>query len=179
MPEPTVIDSATDSIPKVHDEVSVGANLEFQRKWWRFEHIVWSVFFLILLADLLGAFGRGWLAKAHRSTPDQALTVDYERIARASTPSILSLHFSPPAIRDNHIQVFLSDSIIQQLGAQRISPQPVVSAAGEGGITYTFAATRAPAIVQISLQPQFPGSHAFRIQLANEPAIQASTFVLP
>jgi hypothetical protein len=186
---PPVESPIEDSVPKVSgdqasgsetdNQLAVGEDLEFQRRWWRFETVVWSFFLVLLIADVLGLFGRGWLAKARRSTPDQALNLDYERIERASTPSIMTLTFGPEAIRDNHIQLFISDSLVKPLGAQRISPQPEVSAVGNGGITYTFAATQAPAIVQIALEPSFPGSHPFRIALPNEPAINATIFVVP
>lgn len=159
--------------------IAVGENLEFQRKWWRFERVLWSLFLLLLLCDLLGLFGRGWLARAKRETADHALTLDYERIARASTPSIMTLKFGSAAIRDGRIQVFVSDSLVKPLGAQRIAPQPAVSAVGDGGITYTFDATRAPAMVQIQLEPSFPGLHDFRIQSLGSQPIEAHIFVVP
>ncbi len=168
-----------DSVPKVAGDVAVGEDLEFQRKWWRFENVVWSVFLLILICDVLGLFGRGWLAKAHAATPDHALTLDYERTERASTPSVMTLSFSSAAIHDGKIQFFVSDSLVKPLGAQRISPQPSVSAVGNGGISYTFAATQAPATVQIALEPSFPGAHPFRLQLPGEPPIDAKIFVMP
>jgi hypothetical protein len=168
-----------DSVPKVSGTIAVGENLEFQRKWWRFEHIVWSIFLLILLCDLLGLFGRGWLAKAKRQTPDGALTLDYERIERASTPSIMTLQFGHSAIVDGRIQVFVSDSLVKPLGAQLIAPQPEISTIGHGGITYTFPATESPAMVQIQLEPSFPGLHHFRIKPLGSESIDANIFVVP
>jgi hypothetical protein len=179
MPTTEFSSPVEDSVPKVSNELAVGENLDFQRKWWRFERAIWLFFLLLLICDLLGLFGRGWLAKARRSTPDGALVLDYERIARASTPSVMTLNFGPDAIRNGHIQVFISDSLVKPLGAQRISPQPAVSAVGNGGITYTFDATQAPALVQIALEPSFPGLHPFRIDLAGEPPIDARIFVVP
>jgi hypothetical protein len=188
---PPVEAPVEDSVPKVtgqsgessdassSNQLAVGEDLDFQRRWWRFESIIWTFFLLILIADVLGLFGRGWLAKAKRTTPDHALTLDYERIERASTPSIMTLHFGPASIHNGKIQLYISDSLVKPLGAQRISPQPETSAVGNGGITYTFAATQAPAIVQIALEPSFPGSHPFRIQLSNEPPFNANIFVVP
>jgi hypothetical protein len=167
-----------DSVPKIED-IAVGEDLEFQRRWWRFENIVWFVFLLILIADILGAFGRGWLSKAHASTPDHALTLDYERVARAGTPSIMTLTFGPAAMHNGRLVFYVSDSIVKPLGAQRISPQPAISTLGDDGITYTFPVTQAPAVVQIALEPSFPGSHPFRIALPDEPPIDAKIFVVP
>jgi len=168
-----------DSVPKTNDELAIGENLDFQRKWWRFERIIWIFFAVILLCDLLGLFGRGWLAKAERSTPDNGLILKYERIERASTPSIMTLDFGPAAIQGGRIQVFVSNSIVMPLGAQRIAPQPQQSSVGNGGITYTFAATQSPAAVQIALEPSFPGLHSFRVQVVGRQPIDANIFVVP
>ena len=167
-----------DSVSK-SGEVAVGEDLGFQRKWWVFERVIWSFFVLVIICDLLGLFGRGWLAQAQRATPDGALTLHYERIERTSTPSIMTLRFSPAAIHDGRIQVYISDSLVKPLGAQRISPQPAISAIGNGGITYSFAATQTPADAEISLEPGTPGPHRFRVQLAGDAPIDASIFVVP
>ena len=179
MPAQPFTSPVQDSVPKVDQEIAVGENLEFQRKWWRFEQIIWSVFLMILVCDLLGLFGRGWLSKATLVTTDQTLKLDYERMERADTPSIMTLHFSGQAIHDGRIQVFVSHGIVGPLGAQRISPQPMVSAVGDGGITYTFAATAAPAVVQIALKPSFPGPHRFKIQMIGGESIAGNVFVFP
>lgn len=179
MPDRPFTTPVNDSVPKVSNEVAVGEDLNFQRKWWRFERVIWSIFFVILILDVLGVFGRGWLADSKRSSGDQTLTVDYERIERASTPSIITLHFGPAAVRDGRIQLFVSEDIIKELGAQRISPQPAVSALSEGGITYSFDAANSPAIAQIALQPSFPGLHHFRMQVVNGEAVEAKVFVFP
>lgn len=168
-----------DSVPKVADEVAVGEGLNFQRKWWKFERIIWLLFLVVLICDVLGLFGRGWLAKAKLSTPDHSLTVDYERVERAGTPSIMTLHFGPAAERNGHIQVFVGNEVIRGLGARRISPQPASSVLTDGGITYTFAAGSTPTIAEIALQPMFPGGHEIRIQVPGSQPIQAHVFVMP
>lgn len=168
-----------DTVPKLDDRIAVGEDLKFQRRWWRFERGIWIFFILILIADILGGFGRGWLAKAQLSDPSQSLTVDYERIARASTPSMITLRFGPNAIHDGKVTVFVSDSVVKQLGAQRIAPQPITSTIGNGGITYTFPATVAPAMVQIELSPSFPGAQHFRVQSDGGQPLHADVFVMP
>lgn len=168
-----------DSVPKVNNEIAVGEDLEFQRKWWRFEQIVWPILLLIVIVDLLGGFGRGWLSRARRTTPDHLVTLDYERIERASTPSIMTFHFEPSAIRNNRIILYVSDSIVRPLGAQRISPQPAVSSIGNEGITYQFLATGGLSTVQIQLEPSFPGVHAFRVQVDGSTPIEGTVTVMP
>ena len=168
-----------DSVPKVRDEVAVGEDLEFQRKWWRFEKIVWPFLLAIVVVDLMGGFGRGWLAKAKRSSSDGAMQVDYERIERASTPSVMTFRFGPKTIRDGRIVLYVSDSVVKTLGAQRIAPQPAISNVGDGGISYVFPASKAPAMVQIQLEPSFPGWHTFTVRSEGSPAVNGDVFVMP
>lgn len=52
-----------DPIAKVNDEVAVGADLEFQKRWWAFERIVWLIFTGVIILDVLGFFGRGPVAQ--------------------------------------------------------------------------------------------------------------------
>jgi hypothetical protein len=168
-----------DSVPKAADEVAVGEDLKFQRKWWMFERVIWSFFVLVLLCDLLGVFGRGWLAKAKRSTPDQALTLDYERVERSGSPSVMTLRFGSAAAHNGHIQVFVGNEVIRGLGARRISPEPATSALTDGGITYIFDSGSTPTIAEIALQPMFPGKHKIRIQVPGSEPIETSVLVLP
>ncbi len=178
MSQQPFVSSVGDSVPKVGN-VAVGEDLDFQRAWWKFERAIWIFFLLILIADLLGLFGRGWLAKAQRTDGGHTVTLDYERIARASTPSIMTFHFQPAAVRNGRIQLYVSEDLIRPLGAQRISPEPKDSAMGDDGVTYTFPVTETPATAEIQLEPSFPGAHHFRVQVIGGQPIDANVFVVP
>ncbi len=180
MGKPEFSSPVIDSVPKVNQEVAVGEDLEFQRRWWAFEKLVWSLFGVIILLALLGLFGRGWLAKTQKKSSDGNLTLKYDRIQRTGTLSDLSVFFGPGAIRNGHIRLYLSQSVIHRVGAQRISPQPQTSALGDGGITYTFPASGFPASVVISLQPPGPGSFAFRAVLPDtNSSVECNVVVVP
>jgi hypothetical protein len=169
-----------DSVPKVNHEVAVGEDLEFQRKWWAFEKMVWIFFAVILLFTLLGLFGRGWLAHSERKSADGNLTLKYDRIQRTGTPSDLTVIFGPDAVRNGQVRLYLSDSVINGLGAQRISPQPQTSSLGDGGITYSFPAAGWPARVVISVQPPKPGSVVFRATLPDiNSSLEPTVVVVP
>lgn len=179
MPVQPLKSKLEDSVPKVAGEIAVGEDLDFQRKWWRFERIVWAILLLVIVADVLGVFGRGWLAKAQDRTPDGALTLHYERVERASTPSIMTLDFGNQAIHDGRVQLYISNSLVKPLGAQRVSPEPLTSTIGDGGITYTFPATAAPMSVQIELMPSFPGIHSFEMRVPGSQPIRRKIAVVP
>lgn len=168
-----------DSVPKVDAEIAVGENLDFQRKWWRFETVVWCLFFLLLVADGLGLLGRGWLSKARKHTPGGALTLDYEWAERAATPSLMTFDFGNSAIHDGAVQLYVSNSVVKQLGAQRISPQPLHSELVDGGITYTFPAGGGSMVVQIELTPQFPGEASFQVAVPGSRPIHGQVVIFP
>ncbi len=168
-----------DSVPKVEGEVAVGEDLTFQRRWWIFERTIWSIFTLLIILALLGVFGRGYLAKAERRSADGSIDVRYDRVQRTGTPSMLAVSFGPEAIRDGKIQLFVTESMVKQLGAQRIIPAPLSTTLGAGGLTYVFPANTLPATVEFALQPDGPGSFPFSIQLPGSAPVSARVVVMP
>jgi hypothetical protein len=169
-----------DEVPKVDDAVAVGEDLRFQERWWTFERIVWGCFALILLADVLGIFGRGWLAKAELHGAASGLDVKYERVERAMTPSVLSIQFQPSAVRNGQVQLFVSNSMVKELGTQRVIPQPEHSILGDGGILYSFPAQgREPLTVDLELESSFPGVHPFTLQVPGMQATGGRIVVVP
>ncbi|HET6216756.1 MAG TPA: hypothetical protein VFE27_07020 [Acidobacteriaceae bacterium] len=167
------------SVAKVNDEVAVGEDLEFQRKWWRFENAAWIAFTLIIVLDLSGLFGRGPLAKAQRHAADGTMDVKYERIERTASPSIMTIQFGPSAIKDGKVQLYIGNSLIKLLGTQRVIPAPQETVVGEGGLTYSFPASKPPASVDLALQPLGPGIFDFTIGVVGAQRVHAKVVVVP
>jgi hypothetical protein len=168
-----------ESVSKVNNEVEVGEDLDFQRKWWRFENFVWIIFSLIIVLDLCGVFGRGPVANARRRTADGTIDVKYERIERTESPSLITIRFGQSAIVDGKIKLFISQSLVQELGTQRIIPAPSTSEVGKSGLTYTFLASKPPASVDLALQPSGPGMYEFTIGVVGAEPLHAKVLVVP
>jgi hypothetical protein len=179
MPDFPKTNPVEDSVPKVNDEIAVGSDLKFQRRWWRFEKVVWTFFTLILILNLAGVFGRGPVAKARKRLPDGSMDIKYERIERYGTPSILEIRFGPDASRDGKVQVWASESLVKALGTERVIPQPLTTFIGNGGLLYTFAANRIPGSIEFDLQPAKVGSTDLRLQVPGHQEFRASVFVMP
>src|SRR5690242_19053882 len=130
----------TDSVSKVNDDMAVGSDLDFQRRWHKTERVVWLLLALFLVLSLAGAFGRGPIASATAEANDGSFSVKYERIQRFGTPSVITVQFQQGAIRDGRIQLWVSESLVKPLGNQRVVPQPWNFTIGSGGILYTFSA---------------------------------------
>jgi hypothetical protein len=169
-----------DTVPKINNEVAVGEDLRFQERWWRFEKIIWPCFAFIILLDILGVFGKGPLADAEAHATDRSFEVKYERIERYGTPSILNISFDPKAVQDNKIEFWVSDTLVKNLGNQRIVPQPLKSQLSGQGITYTFPATPDQTSVSFALQPATVGVHPLRLSLADgHPTLTLNIYVVP
>lgn len=179
MPQQIETKPVGDDVPRIEGDVAVGEDLEFQRKWWRFEKIIWTFFVVVLIADLSGLLGRGPLANADRQTGDGVLRVKYERVQRENTSSIMTILPQESAMHDGKLRLFVSNSILDKFGAQRVIPQPETSSVGDGGVTYTFAAQGMPMTVQLELKPSFIGRHAFTIGIPGGESVQAKSLVLP
>jgi len=166
-------------VPKVDDAVAVGEDLKFQEHWWTFESVAWTVFLLILVADVLGAFGGGWLAKAQIQEPGSGLQVKYERIERTYTPSRMTLQFGPDAVKDGKVKLFVRGNLFKDLGADKVIPQPESTAVGHDGLTYTFPATGDATEVAFELEPGAPGMHWIYLQVPGKAPVSARVVVMP
>jgi hypothetical protein len=166
-----------DSVPKINEEVAVGEDLEFQRRWWRFESVMWWVIALVLMCNFAGLFGRGPLA--HAKLRNEAMLVKYERVERTGTPSILEVQFQPEILGKGQVKLHVSQSIVDELGTQRVIPAPADTAVGRGGLTYTFSAEEAPGSVQFALQPSKPGIFQFTLQVPGTQPLTANVVVMP
>ena len=175
----TQLKPVEDSVAKVNDEIAVGEDLDFQRRWWRFENAAWMFFGLLILMDLAGLFGRGPLAKAERQAPDGSLHVKYERIQRTDSPSIMTIQFAQSAIRNGKIRLFVSNSVVAELGTQRVIPAPQETTVGEGGLTYSFPASKPPATVALAMEPAGPGIYDFTVGVDGASPVQARVVVVP
>ena len=169
----------TDSVPKINDEVAVGADLEFQRKWWRFEHAIWILFVVIVVLDLIGAFGRGPIARAHAHTQDGSIDVNYERIERFGTPSIFTVRFAPGVIHDGKVRLWVNQRAVKLLGNRRVTPQPESSVIGDDGILYTFPATDNTTSVEFALEPVEPGIFPLEVRVPGSQMLTLKVLVMP
>ena len=179
MPTGSRTSPVEDSVPLVNNEVAVGEDLEFQRRWWRFENILWIVLVVILALDVTGLLGRGYLAKGTAQTKDGSMVVKYERIERFKTPSILTIQFGPSALQNGKLILWTSDSLVKDLGAQRVIPQPEASVIGEGGLRYVFGATPGPSLVQFALEPGKIGLHHLTLRVPGSEDLKLDVAVLP
>lgn len=119
-------------------DVELAQALAFHRRELRAERIGWAVMLLIVLLALLGLFGSGPLSKHRVQTADGGLQVKYNRFARYLAPTELRLTFSPAAVKDARVHVWLSRAYLQHMEIQKIIPEPDSVQLEGKRLTYTF-----------------------------------------
>src|SRR5215217_6791280 len=113
-------------------EVEVGFDLDFERRYYRLQRIIWVLIAAALLAGLAGVFGRGPLATTMRRSPDGTLRLSYERLAPFRTPSAMSIEASGSSLASGELRVRIPRQLLERLRVQRVVPEPTrVEAAAE------------------------------------------------
>ncbi len=168
-----------DPVPRINNELAVGEDLDFQRKWWSFERVVYIVFVVIVLLDVAGVFGRGYFAKAEATISGGAAHLKYERVQRVGTPSILSVEFAPDTAEQGQVHIWMDGALTKALGNQRIVPQPVTTTLNKNGYEYSFRASDPPAMTRFALQPIKPGVFTLKLRVGNRSESQLHIVVMP
>ena len=174
-----VEDKPRSSVDRVHDEIAVGTNMEFERKWWRLERTAWTVMVILLIAGFVGLFGRGPLATANAQSSDGALTMRYEHFERYRTPAKIAVTLKGAGVRNHAALLWVSDSLLKQLGNQRVSPQPAVSELGGDHTLYAFPVHDDQARVEFTLEPERPGVFDVVVGVFNGPELHRQIIVWP
>jgi hypothetical protein len=126
----------------------------FERRWHRFEQIVWVVLSGLLVASALGALGRGRLATRTTVAQDGSLTVTYDRVVRMRTTADIEIVFESAATRSGEARVVFSSPI----PVRQMAPPPVDARALRNGSEFAFRADPSrPARVRITQAPDSPG----------------------
>jgi hypothetical protein len=68
------------------DGLQITEDLDFQHRIWKLQRIGWAVMVLLILAAVLGLFGRGILSRAVVTDAQGQLSVEYSRFARFQAP---------------------------------------------------------------------------------------------
>jgi hypothetical protein len=156
------MDEKTHRLSAVDDELEIGFDQTFERKWRRLELASQVVMGLFVLAALVGLFGRGPLSHRTHATADGRLALDFEPLARWGTATQITVHLSgqgqttsPAEGAVEPARLFVNNAIIEPLGLQQVIPQPDATKAAGGGAVYEFAIppNRDSALVRFILKP--------------------------
>jgi len=150
--------------------------LPFQRREWVTQRIFWALIALILIAAMVGVFGRGPLA--HRTTANTSLEVEYDWLTRVHSRSAWTLTPRTPPV-DGRYRVALDANWAQHFQIQDINPQPESARLVSGRWEYEFAAAGSDVAIVFHVEPRKIGRLEGSIQLNEEPPLPMSHFVFP
>jgi hypothetical protein len=137
------------------DHVQVGTDLEFEYRWHTLQQIAWTLIGLLIIAGLLGIFGRGPLSKIRIRSDTGAATLEYERFARYKTPATLKLFINGSTSSRGEVTVSVSRTLLETIKIEQTAPTPVAVRAESRGMLLDFSV------------PDRSGE--FQVRLAQEP----------
>jgi len=144
--------------PKQARELQIEEDAQFQEREWKVERAGWLVMGLVILATLLGLFGRGPLSQAMASGP-QGFQVNYERFARNQSPLELRVRLPLQAFSEGEARLWIERQYLELFEIEDIVPEPDSVEFGPERVIYIFrvAETGGPLAVRLDLRPRNSG----------------------
>lgn len=125
-------------MPRSRDEIEIQSGHENPRWETMTERVGQSAMGLILVAALLGLMGHGMLSSGIARAPDGLLTVEYHRFERYQGPSELRVSLAGP-VPTGELRFWVSQSLLDDVELQSITPAPLRMEAGQGRTNLVFA----------------------------------------
>lgn len=129
----------------------------FQRTEAVVQRVGWAAMALFVVLALVGVLGGFGPVASVRATSGP-LSMDYQRFARYTASTDLTLTLDAAAVRDGQAVITLSSSWVDDVDIQRITPQPDSSRTGSAGLQLTFTAGSAPLGIRVSYRPDALGA---------------------
>lgn len=147
---------------------------KFQRRVWLFQRGAWVIFAIILIACLLGLFGKGGvLSRGHIEADSGA--IDYPALSRWSARDQLRLVLKPSSADQSLV---VDAAFLDTFTVEGIDPPPRSVFVKAGLIHYIFQPDTEPRRVIFRLAVEAPGLHRPRIGL-DRAVFQRSIFIFP
>jgi hypothetical protein len=159
-------------------DIDTGYDELFERKWGRFERMIWITFGCIMALGLCGFLGRGPLNKKNVQLAD-GTQIKYERVLRYKTPGVVELQLP---VSSGSAELRLSKTEIEKLGLKQITPQPSTNMSSENSATYRFQPadpTTRTLLVQLALEPASVGPVSSDIQVNGQQPVSVHQWVVP
>ena len=162
-------------------EIDIDQDMVYQEREWRIQRAGWLLMWLVILAALLGVFGKGVLANAVASDPGGALTVKYSRFERNRSPSALEVTIGPVQTTGGKFAIALDRDFVNRIEIQRMDPEPASVKGDREHVVYEFEVTEAgqPAEVVIDYEHAQFGLPHTRLALENGPEVLLRQVVYP
>jgi hypothetical protein len=166
--------------PKRVGKIQVEEDLQFLKREWRFQRIGWVGMALVLLAGVLGAFGRGALSHA-RAGDSRIFGAEYSRVIRHGATDELTIFVGPGLQADSAIHIAISRAYLAEFAIEDVQPEPTTQHQSGDYTVYEFlrADPRMPLRVNIQMRPNNYGAVSARLQLVGSNTLEVRQFIMP
>jgi hypothetical protein len=136
---------------KVVGDLEIDEDLTFEKWQWAVERIGWLLMLCIVMAALLGAFGRGPLSQSSTVSPDNALSIEYDHFGRLNAQTDLRFQIAEGAITDSSLLLWLDREYLKKFEIKEISPKPERMDLSDDRVTLVYRVPKAAAPLQVHL----------------------------
>lgn len=165
---------------KVNDELEVGYDEIFERRWSRAERSGYLVMLVVVAFMLAGFFGRGPFSHRTVTSAASGLAIDFEPVARSQCDTQVTFHIDNDTDATT-IDLFLDNHLVEPMGLHQFLPEPVRSQSAEGGLRLTIAVP--PHVhdteLRIMLQPSVVGPVHMIAHLQGHEPLHWTQYVVP
>jgi hypothetical protein len=162
-------------------DLQIDEDLEWERGEWKFERIGWAVMALIILAALIGLFGRGPLSSQTAGDENGEFWVEYERFVRYNSPEEVHVYVDPQFVQDDQLRLVIEGDFPHSNQLNEISPTPDSVELSSGKQIYVWQTSDATGPMHIIFQYNaiqlFNQNSRFGPEQAD--ALEISQFVFP
>ncbi|MEO3470912.1 hypothetical protein AAFN86_03515 [Roseomonas sp. CAU 1739] len=127
----------------------VGENPSFQRRVWVMQRIGWALMGALVLLGLAGGLGGGPLSTAEAVSPDGALRVRHDAVARQDSATRWRIALPPGSSR-----VTIASEALSWLEVVNIQPAPARQTHDGRALTLQFDDAR---LATLTVEPLLPG----------------------
>jgi hypothetical protein len=167
----------------VNDELEVGFDSRFERRWHLYEIAGRIVMSLVVVAGMAGLLGSGPYSHRTLHFPSGRLAaIDFEPITRFDTPTQVTLHLRAATGPDGDrpVEVRLSSNVVEPFGLQNAIPSAIRQRAAHGDVVMTLpVADSDDDLIRISGKPTQFGLIRMFAQIDDGPRLAWVQFVLP
>lgn len=163
-------------------------DLQFQKKEWVFQRVVWMIMLVIVVLAIIGVFGNGPIARAEAGGTQEILHIKYDRIVRerSRTETLVTINLNRSEVLrqtgDTLIHLWISQDLVHSMGLTTTTPYPVRTSLNDTAIVFSFITPYDSRSIKILFdwKPVDIGMQHGYIGLLSHPDVYAiRTLVLP
>lgn len=153
----------------------------FQERAFRWQRLGWLGMAFFVIAGSAGLFGQGFLSRAAAVDETGGMRLDYERFARVSVPSVLTVRTIQQVAGDpGPLRLRISRSYTDEVLIRSVLPAPTQISGDSRDLILSFSPPAAgEAVIRFQVEPLQAGWLDLDLQMDRANGVRARQFVYP